>query len=175
MAAITGRTPVMTRKLRYPAPYVPATASQKNIWIGARKRRAAVGVAGMSDVGTLSFEYKQAQSLSERIDAVLRATAADCVDRQEQLQLSLLLRGLVQLIDPLGAHPEDAGAALSVPVGLARRLRDQRDQLKDELPDLVVRLRDGMELGVDDVELLTRLKELTEHEASVVFRRMVRR
>jgi hypothetical protein len=129
----------------------------------------------MSDVGILSFEYKQAQELTERLEAVLAAAREQTVDRQAEMALARLLRGLVDLIDPLAARPEDAGAALTVPVGLGRRLRDQRRELQVELPPLMHRLRNGDALEPGDIELLGLIKDLTEREASVVFRRMVRR
>jgi len=129
----------------------------------------------MSDVGVLSYEYKQAQELTERIDAVLESASERRVDRQRQMELSRLLRGLVDLIDPIAARPEDAGAALAVPVGLARRLRDQRRELQGELSELVRRLREGEALEPGEIEILALIKDLSEREASAVFRRMVRR
>jgi ABC-type transporter Mla subunit MlaD len=129
----------------------------------------------MSDVGILSYEYQQARQLTQRIGNVLAAAHDQRVDRQEQMELARLLRGLVDLVDPLNARPEDAAAALTVPVGLARRLRDQRSGLGAALPTLAQRLRRGEPLEQDDLELLETINGLTEREASIVFRRMVRR
>lgn len=128
----------------------------------------------VADVGVLSYEYEQARALGSKIDEVLRAAREGRVARQEQTELGRMLRGLVDLLDPLAARPEDAVATLSVPVGLARRLREQ-DDARRGLPLVAQRLSGGELLSSDDVALLEQIASLTEREASVVFRRMVRR
>jgi hypothetical protein len=152
-----------------------ANLEREDTATGCAVGRTVPAGGAMSGVGVLSFEYKQAQDLAQRIALVLAAAAHDRVDRQAQLELARLLRGLAPLLDPLNAHAGDAGAALLVPVGLVQRLRDERRELADELPVLMGHLQEGQPLAPEDVAILELIKDLTERESSVVFRRMVRR
>ena len=129
----------------------------------------------LSDVGVLSYEYEQAQTFAVKIGDVVAGARERRADRQAQLELARRIRALSDLLDPLAARPEDAGAALTVPVGLAQRLREHRRDLPAQLPELARHLGEGEVLAESEIETLELIRALSEREASIVFRRMVRR
>lgn len=132
----------------------------------------------MSDVGSLSYEYERASELGAKLNATL-ALPVDKVDRQARAELRPLLLALVDLLDPLQASDTETADMMSVPVGLAVRLRD-RDfdgrPISEALGRLATTMHDqNVQLSEKDMELLREVNGETAREAATVFRRMVRR
>lgn len=133
----------------------------------------------MSDVGTLSYEYQQAEKLAHKLEQLRDQATQQAAERELRLQVALALDGLIGLLDPLGEETEHGDAAMHTPVGLVKRLRSQRfdgDSYSAALKTLRERLADpAEELDNSDVRLLNDLTGATEHEVAATFRRMVRR
>jgi|SRR5665213_806117 hypothetical protein len=132
----------------------------------------------MSDVGSLSYEYERANELARKLDATLSAPGCD-VDRQARSELRPLLLALVDLLDPLHASQTDTNDVMSVPIGLAVRLRGREFNgrpIGDALGALAGTMshRDA-KLTEEDMRLLREVNGETAREVSTAFRRMVRR
>jgi hypothetical protein len=132
----------------------------------------------MTDVGTLSYEYERANEVAHALGAALQATDGN-VPRQARAELRPLLLALVDLLNPLEASPTGTADVMSVPVGLALRLRDRDfhgQPISRALGELAATIADkGRRLSAEDMELLREVNGETEREVSTAFRRMVRR
>jgi len=132
----------------------------------------------MTDVGTLSYEYERANEVASALGAALE-TSDGSVDRQARAELRPLLLALVDLLNPLGASSAGTADVMSVPVGLALRLRDREfhgQPISEALGNLAETIGDkGRRLSDQDMELLREVNGETEREVSTAFRRMVRR
>jgi hypothetical protein len=132
----------------------------------------------MSDVGSLSYEYERANELATKLNATLQLPGGK-VDRQARAELRPLLLALVELLDPLNASDTETADMMSVPIGLAVRLRDREFDgrpISEALGRLASTMHDqNVQLNEKDMELLRKVNGETAREASTVFRRMVRR
>jgi hypothetical protein len=136
----------------------------------------------MSDVGSLSYEYKRAEELANELQKALTV-----VDRPEggrlppnmRLTTALELNRLIAVLDPINAQHFDGGAALRMPTSLVRRLQEHgiagRSAVEalQELADHLSNQRH--ELNEHDIATLREVTATAKREASKTFQRMVRR
>jgi hypothetical protein len=133
----------------------------------------------MSDAGTLSFEYDQASALAKKLETVLELHEQGRLTRQERMEAVRALNALADLLEPLGDSGADPGLALDIPVGLARRLRDDvvdGGKITAALRATAEHLADwDRPLDKSDTVLLRRMAGASEREAAMAFRKLVRR
>jgi hypothetical protein len=132
----------------------------------------------MTDVGSLSYEYERANEVATALGAALAASDGN-IDRQVRAELRPLLLALVDLLDPLGASDTQAVDVMSVPVGLALRLRDHEphgEPISKALGRLAASIdQRNRRLSDEEMQLLREVNDATAREVSTAFRRMVRR
>jgi hypothetical protein len=134
----------------------------------------------MSDIGFLSYEYKQAAELAERFEeALTEAKPGQALNRQRRQQLALALRALVDVLDPVRAEHPDPEQTLALPVALVRRLR-RHEHDGEPYAQALARLADRLaawdsKLVADDLSLLHDVAGEAEAEASRARRRLIRR
>jgi hypothetical protein len=133
----------------------------------------------MSDIGYLSYEYRQTTDLANRLERALAEWEENRLTLQSRQQLALSLSQLLEMLSPLGDEPPSIQSAVRVPGPLIAALRD-RDYAgrpwKEVLEDLSGRLgsREAT-IAEEDRQLLSAVAGVAETTASDMYRKMVRR